>query len=52
MKTLVFCNVHKGVGLGKKVHKLMREVSASDVDSQVLTFNGKEEALEFTEKGR
>ena len=47
--TLIFCNVHKGIGLGKKVQKIMRKVTASGVEVPVLTFNGKDEALEHAE---
>lgn len=46
---LIFCNVHKGMGLGKKVQKTMKKVSKIGKKLQVLTFNGKEEALEYAE---
>ena len=46
---LIFCNVHKGSGIGKRVQKTFRKVSMSDVGFNVMTFNGKDEALEYAE---
>lgn len=46
---LIFCNVHKEIGIGKRMKKTFRKVSASDTDLHVLTFNGKDEALEHAE---
>ncbi len=46
---LIFCNVHKEIGVGKKIQKTLRKVSSSNIDLQVMTFNGKDEALEYAE---
>jgi SulP family sulfate permease len=46
---LIFCNVHKGIGIGKKVQKALQKASSSNVTLQISTFNGKDEALEFAE---
>lgn len=46
---LIFCNVHKEIGIGKRMQETFREVSATDSSLQVLTFNGKDEALEYAE---
>ena len=46
---LIFCNVHKQIGIGKKMQKTLTGVSSSDANLQVLTFNGKDEALEYAE---
>ena len=46
---LMFCNVHEGIGFGKKVQKTLRKVSTRIGDLHILTFNGKDEALEHAE---
>ena len=46
---LIFCNVHKEIGFGKRVEKTLKKVSRSGLGFQILTFNGKDEALEFAE---
>lgn len=46
---LIFCNVHKGIGIGKRMAKTFRKRSIHDPDLHVLTFNGKDEALEYAE---
>jgi SulP family sulfate permease len=45
---LVFCEVHRGAGLGHKVKKTLRKVSSTHV-VEVRTFNGSDEALEYAE---
>jgi SulP family sulfate permease len=47
--TLIFCNVHKEIGVGKKIQKTLKKVSATNINLQVMTFNGKDEALEYAE---
>jgi len=46
---LLFCEVHKGIGMGHKVQKTMRKVSAQAPELAVRTFNGSDEALEYAE---
>lgn len=46
---LIFCNVHKEIGIGKKMNKALRRVSPSAIDYVVKTFNGRDEALEYAE---
>jgi len=48
---LVFCEVHRGVGLGHKVKKTLRKImiSPTHVAVEVRTFNGSDEALEYAE---
>ncbi len=46
---LIFCEVHRGAGLGRKVKKTLRKVSASRSSVAVKTFNGSDEALEYAE---
>ncbi len=45
---LIFCDVHKGIGLGHHVEKTLRKVSSAG-GAGVLTFNGLDEALEHAE---
>lgn len=45
----MFCNVHRASGMGKRVQKTFKKVSMSDVGFQVMTFNAKDEALEYAE---
>lgn len=45
---LVFCEVHRGAGLGHKVKKTLRKISPTHV-VEVRTFNGSDEALEYAE---
>jgi SulP family sulfate permease len=45
---LVFCEVHRGAGLGHKVKKTLRKISPAHV-VEVRTFNGSDEALEYAE---
>ncbi len=46
---LIFCNVHKGMGIGKRMQKAFKKSSISEMHLHVLTFNGKDEALEYAE---
>jgi SulP family sulfate permease len=46
---LIFCEVHRGAGLGHKVKKTLRKVSLSHGGADVKTFNGSDEALEYAE---
>ena len=46
---LIFCEVHKGAGLGHKVKKALRKVSSTRQRVAVRTFNGSDEALEYAE---
>jgi len=46
---LIFCEVHKGMGLGRKVKKALRKVSSTRQRVAVRTFNGSDEALEYAE---
>ena len=46
---LIFCNVHKEIGIGKRMKKTFKKVSATETGLNVLTFNGKDEALEYAE---
>jgi SulP family sulfate permease len=46
---LVFCEVHRGVGLGRKVRKTLKKIIASDALPRMKTFVGADEALEYAE---
>jgi SulP family sulfate permease len=46
---LVFCEVHRGAGLGRKVKKTLRKISPTRGGVAVRTFNGSDEALEYAE---
>jgi SulP family sulfate permease len=46
---LIFCNVHKEIGVGEQLQETIKKMSSSNVELQVLTFNGKDEALEYAE---
>ena len=46
---LIFCNVHKEIGFGKRVAKKFNKVNISGYDYPIMTFNGKDEALEYVE---
>ncbi len=46
---LIFCNIHKEMGFGKRAEKKFRKINVSGFDYQIMTFNGKDEALEFAE---
>lgn len=46
---LVFCNVHRQIGLGKKVKEALRKISPTRGGPKVKTFNGLDEALEYAE---
>lgn len=47
--TLIFCNVHEGLGLGEQVQDSLRRVSAVAAGLQAPTFNGRDESLEYAE---
>jgi anti-anti-sigma regulatory factor len=47
---LLFCNVHKEIGLGRKVQKTLRKATFGAAP-QVKTFVGSDEALEYAEDG-
>lgn len=46
---LVFCNVHHGIGIGFNIQDVFKTMGRGNQDSHVLTFNGKDEALEYAE---
>jgi len=46
---LLFSNVHKAMGMGRKVEKTLVKVSPKQSDSGVKTFNNADEALEWAE---
>jgi len=46
---LIFCNVHKQIGLGKKVRRTLKKISFAKGNLKVKTFNGSDEALEYAE---
>jgi SulP family sulfate permease len=46
---LIFCNIHKGMGIGKRMQKAFKKRTIGETHLHVLTFNGKDEALEFAE---
>ncbi len=46
---LIFCEVHKGAGLGHKVKKALRKISPRRGATRIKTFNGRDEALEYAE---
>jgi len=45
---LLFCNVHRRTGVGSNMQDVLRQIGADRAPS-VLTFNGKDEALEYAE---
>lgn len=47
--SLIFCNVHHGIGIGFNIQDVFRAMGRGTQGSQVLTFNGKDEALEYAE---
>lgn len=46
---LLVCNLHHEIGLGELAEKALREFSHDATPVPILTFNGKDEALEFAE---
>jgi SulP family sulfate permease len=46
---LIFCEVHKGVGLGHDVGKTLKRLSPDSKDIGIKTFIGTDEALEYAE---
>jgi len=46
---LIFCNVHKAIGLGHQVRKTWKKLSPGKGGPKVKTFNGSDEALEYAE---
>ena len=46
---LIFCNVHKAIGMGHQVRKTWRKLAADQQGPTVKTFNGADEALEYAE---
>ena len=46
---LILCNVHEALGLGRQVQETLRKVSPVASNLRVLTFNGRDESLEFAE---
>ena len=46
---LIFCNVHKAIGLGHQVRKTWKKLSPGKDGPKVKTFNGSDEALEYAE---
>ncbi|MEQ8660400.1 MAG: cyclic nucleotide-binding domain-containing protein, partial [Gammaproteobacteria bacterium] len=47
--TLVFCELHAGTGIAGPVAETLRRISHRGAAVPVLTFNGRDEALEFAE---
>ena len=45
---LLFCNVHRRMGVGKNIQDTLKQIG-SGTAPRVLTFNGKDEALEYAE---
>lgn len=48
---LLVCNLHHEIGLGELAEKALREFSHTAAPVPILTFNGKDEALEHAENG-
>lgn len=46
---LSFCEVHSGLGRGKKMHKALKKVSTHDSPWKIRTFIGSDEALAWAE---
>lgn len=46
---LLFCEVHSGLGLGRKMHKALKKVSPGSSEWRVRTFMGSDEALVWAE---
>ena len=46
---LLFCEMHSGLGLGRKMHKALRKVSRSASEWKVRTFLGSDEAFSWAE---
>lgn len=46
---LIFCNLHRGLGLGKKMQKTFKKIAGPGGKTGVKTFNGADEALEYAE---
>ena len=46
---LLFCEVHSGAGIGRKVHKTLRKISPRGARHPIQTFVGMDEALEHAE---
>jgi len=46
---LTFCEVHRGLGLGKKMHKALKKVSTQASPWKIRTFLGSDEALAWAE---
>ncbi|MCO6510906.1 MAG: SLC26A/SulP transporter family protein [Aridibacter famidurans] len=46
---LVFCEVHKGIGIGHDVEKALRKLSPEAKDISIETFVNTDEALEYVE---
>jgi SulP family sulfate permease len=46
---LVFCEVHSGMGIGRKMHKILRNVSPRASRWKIRTFKGTDEALGWAE---
>jgi SulP family sulfate permease len=47
---LVFCEVHKGIGIGHDVEKTLRKLSREVKDIDIETFVNTDEALEYVEE--
>ncbi|TNG01468.1 MAG: cyclic nucleotide-binding domain-containing protein [Gammaproteobacteria bacterium] len=46
---LMFCEVHSGLGIGRKMHKILRKVSPAASKWKIRTFIGADEALSWAE---
>lgn len=46
---LLFCNVHEQIGIGQKMQKALKSVTPGQMEYEVKTFNGKDEAFEYAE---
>ncbi|MBT8447785.1 MAG: cyclic nucleotide-binding domain-containing protein, partial [Gammaproteobacteria bacterium] len=46
---LLVCEVHRGAGIGDDLAGALRAAGEAGMHAQVLTFNGRDEALEFAE---
>ncbi|QQS41662.1 MAG: SLC26A/SulP transporter family protein [Acidobacteriota bacterium] len=46
---LIFCEVHKGIGIGHDVEKALRKLSPEAKDMSIETFVNTDEALEYVE---
>lgn len=47
--SLAVCELHEGIGIGESMEDALRMASGRQSDSPVMTYNGRDEALEYAE---